>query len=80
MITRTLRLVAAVAAACALTTGAAAQKAAPSVAGKWTLTANTPHGDTPMALNSAGRQEDYRYVRDSPWGHPPRRVSSATES
>ena len=50
MVTRTLRVVAAVAAACALTTGVAAQKAAPTVAGKWTLSANTPHGDTPMAL------------------------------
>jgi hypothetical protein len=50
MIPTTLRVVAAVAAACALTVGVAAQKAGSAVAGKWTLSVNTPHGDTPMGL------------------------------
>ncbi|HEX2444888.1 MAG TPA: hypothetical protein VHJ77_13150 [Vicinamibacterales bacterium] len=50
MVSRTLQVAAAVAAACALTAGVAAQKAASTVAGKWTLSVNTPHGDTPMGL------------------------------
>jgi hypothetical protein len=50
MVTRTFRVVAALAAAYALTVGVGAQKAGSSVAGKWTLSVDTPHGDTLMGL------------------------------
>jgi hypothetical protein len=47
---RTFEILAAAAAVCAVTAGLAAQKAAPTVAGTWNLSVDTPHGDTPMAL------------------------------
>jgi hypothetical protein len=48
--TRALPVFAVLAAAGAITAGVSAQKTESSVAGRWTLSVDTPHGKTPMSL------------------------------